>query len=1031
MTRLTKFGLALCLAGAGIGVIGLAGWLTGIEPLITVVPGQPPMMPNTAIGLALVGVAGALRHLEQPRRWQQYLSAVAAIVVLLIGLGTITEYAFHLQIGLDQLFFGSQRGPYPGRPSPPTAVALSLLATAILFFDSGLNRGARPTEWLILSAAIISVTVLLGQLFGVGPLYRFGSAPVIGVAVHTALSLTMTSLGLLLQRPESGIVGIFAGSGPGALLLRRLGPLAVIAPAAIGLIAARLLQIPGIENIDLADVLFAALTVVSTVASLGLLAITAVRIDRMHDALEQARAQTKGLIEQASDGIFIANLDGRYTDVNEAGCRMLGYSRNEILGKTIVDLIPPGDEKRLWTSKDVLLKGGIDVGEWMLRRKDGSYLPVEVSAKILPDGRWQGFVRDISERKRAENMLRESEERLRRVSDNAAVGLTRCTRDWHYVSANPAYAEIAGKPLDQIVGRSMVEVMSPEGREAIRPYVERVLRGEHVTFESRVPFSGAGQRYLQASYVPDTDANGRIIGWVACVTDITALKRAEEALRESEERFRLFMDNSPTIAWIKDEEGRYVYLSGTYERRHGVWMADWRGRTDAELWPADIASEFRKNDLAVLAADRPIEIIEETRNPDGSRCFWLNTKFPFHDAAGRRYIAGIGLDITARKRAEEALQFSEAKFAGMVSMSADAIVSIDETQRIILFNDGAEKIFGRSKAEMIGTPLDILLPERFRQAHAQHIQGFLAGPDVARPMGERSGKVYGLRANGEEFPADAAISKLSIGGKTILSVTLRDVTEADRLYRAATRATQARDEVLAVVAHDLRNPLQIISTNASILTQFGPEPARPMGTDIGNAVRRMNRLIQDLLDITSMESGHLSLRPGRISAAEVISESYRMQMPLAESASVKLRLAAPPVTREIWADRERVLQVFENLIGNALKFAKAGGHVTMGMEEGTDEIVFSVEDSGPGIAEGDLPHVFDRFWQASKSSRRGIGLGLAIVKGIVEAHDGRIWVQSAPGRGTTFFFSIPALPQARRRLEEQPRRVNALPMITG
>ena len=136
---------------------------------------------------------------------------------------------------------------------------------------------------------------------------------------------------------------------------------------------------------------------------------------------------------------------------------------------------------------------------------------------------------------------------------------------------------------------------------------------------------------------------------------VVARREAEEAnagLRLSEELFRLFMDNNPSIVWIKDERGRHVYLNKAYEERFGVRLADWRGKSDADVWPAEIAAEFRKNDLAVLEADRSIQITEDTINPDGNRCNWLNTKFPYRDATGNRFIAGIGLDITERKRAE-------------------------------------------------------------------------------------------------------------------------------------------------------------------------------------------------------------------------------------------------------------------------------------------------------------------------------------------------------------------------------------------
>jgi PAS domain S-box-containing protein len=159
--------------------------------------------------------------------------------------------------------------------------------------------------------------------------------------------------------------------------------------------------------------------------------------------------------------------------------------------------------------------------------------------------RMAGVNLDITERKQAEAALHESEERLRRVSDNADVGLTRCSRDWYYLSANPAYARIAGKPIDQIVGRPVAEVMGAKAVEAIRPYVERVLLGERVNYEAEVPFEGTGQRYLHVNYTPDSDAAGQVVGWVACVTDITERREAEAALRESEERFRRVFEEGP------------------------------------------------------------------------------------------------------------------------------------------------------------------------------------------------------------------------------------------------------------------------------------------------------------------------------------------------------------------------------------------------------------------------------------------------------------------------------------------------------
>jgi signal transduction histidine kinase len=234
--------------------------------------------------------------------------------------------------------------------------------------------------------------------------------------------------------------------------------------------------------------------------------------------------------------------------------------------------------------------------------------------------------------------------------------------------------------------------------------------------------------------------------------------------------------------------------------------------------------------------------------------------------------------------------------------------------------------------------------------------------------------------------------------------------ENARLYRASVYASQLRDQVLGVVAHDLRNPLSTILLQAAALKRRGPEPERRSAKPreaIFRAATRMNHLIQDLLDVALMEAGQLTVERARLSVRELIIGAVDMQRPLAASSSLDLRVDVDPDVPDVWIDRERLLQVFENLIGNAIKFTKAGGRITAGAAPKDREVVFWVADTGSGIAPESLPHVFDRFWQAARAGRQGAGLGLPITKGIVEAHGGRIWVESTPGKGTTFFFTIP------------------------
>ena len=250
--------------------------------------------------------------------------------------------------------------------------------------------------------------------------------------------------------------------------------------------------------------------------------------------------------------------------------------------------------------------------------------------------------------------------------------------------------------------------------------------------------------------------------------------------------------------------------------------------------------------------------------------------------------------------------------------------------------------------------------------------------------------------------------------------------ENARLYRASVQAAQLRDQVLGVVAHDLRNPLAAILLQLDALTRQPPEPERRSQKPreaIFDAVTRMNRLIQDLLDVAVMESGQLTIQPARLSARELIVGAVEAQRPLASSSALELRVDVDRDVAEVWADRDRVLQVLENLIGNAIKFTEAGGRVTAGAASKDREVVFWVADTGTGIAPDAIPRVFDRFWQAIRPGRQGAGLGLPIAKGIVDAHGGRIWVESTPGEGTSVFFTIPkAVPEQDVTADGSPGR---------
>jgi CheY-like chemotaxis protein/two-component sensor histidine kinase len=247
---------------------------------------------------------------------------------------------------------------------------------------------------------------------------------------------------------------------------------------------------------------------------------------------------------------------------------------------------------------------------------------------------------------------------------------------------------------------------------------------------------------------------------------------------------------------------------------------------------------------------------------------------------------------------------------------------------------------------------------------------------------------------------------------------LAEGAQQRRLKEDLEEAVRSRDAVLSVVAHDLRNPLNIISLAANTLLPQLPDAAtRRLAQRIIRSAQRADRMVRDLLTISAIETGRFAVETQAVETAELILSALDSQHGLAAAASVIVAADVSPELPPLQADEERLLDVLENLISNAVKFNCPGGSITVGAASQGNEILIWVKDTGSGIAAEQLPHIFDRFWQAQKKERRGIGLGLSICKAIVDAHGGRIWAESAVGVGTTIFFTVPAASRSRPRIE--------------
>jgi PAS domain S-box-containing protein len=777
------------------------------------------------------------------------------------------------------------------------------------------------------------------------------------------------------------------------------------------------------------------------------------QLRRADEARARSVERARETIELAPDAYFLADLDARLTEVNQAACRLLGYERDELVGTTILGIISLEDAARFETVRtELLMQGTVSRAEWTLKRKNGTLVPVEISSNILPDGRWQAFARDLTERRRTEDQRQICASILDNCSD--FIGIADPTGKPIYV--NPAGRRMVGLSAEYPVPQTRIsdyyarELGSFPTDVILKTMTERgYWSGETFFrhFQTNAPIRVSDAHFLIR------DASGqRLLGMGTITRDISEARRsadeheqllrreqlarrqvesANAQLRESEERFRLTIDEAAIGMALVALDGRFVRVNRA--------LCELTGYSSDELTRMTFQDITHPEDL-----DTDVMLARQLARGEIPRCRFdkryirkdgsivdvvLNASVLRRPAGAPQYFISQIEDVTERKRAEAALRLSEAKFSAIISVAADAIISVDADQRITIFNEGAEHIFGYSKSEMLGAPLETLIPERFRAAHRAHFEQFAAGPDTARHVSTRR-EVFGLRKNGEEFPAEASISKVVLGGLTVCSVVLRDVTYRKSVEEALQRALAARDDVLGIVAHDLRNPLSAIILQTMVMERSGPDPERRSQTArqiISRSADRMNRLIQDLVEVAVVESGQLKVERERISVADLIRDAVASQALLASSSGLDVSQEVSADVHDVWGDRNRLLQVFENLIGNAIKFTQSGGHITVGAAPKEHEVLFSVADTGAGIAPQSVPYVFERFWQAAKEAGRvSAGLGLPIARGIIETLGGRIWVESTVGRGSTFFFTIPAAPTENDRpFEATPKNAES------
>jgi two-component system sensor histidine kinase/response regulator len=366
------------------------------------------------------------------------------------------------------------------------------------------------------------------------------------------------------------------------------------------------------------------------------------------------------------------------------------------------------------------------------------------------------------------------------------------------------------------------------------------------------------------------------------------------------------------------------------------------------------------------------------------------------------------------------LSETEQRLAGIIDSAMDAIISVDEQQRIVIFNSAAERMFVCTAKDAVGRALETFIPPRLRRTHSKHVEQFAKTGVTSRSMW-RPGVLLGLRANGQEFPIEATISQVQVGERKFFTAIVRDVTERkaieDKLQRAlddAQEANRTREEFLAVISHELRTPLNAIIGYAQLMESGIPErvpnPALKHVERVQIASRHLLSLIEEILTFSRIESGKEAALIEPVMIKTIITELLTPSEPLARSKGLALKVETPGCENVgIETDHKKVVQILLNLLGNAIKFTEEGEvGLLCAVTEGY--VSFSVTDTGIGIAPENLDHIFEEFWRVERDKKRrtgGTGLGLAVARRLAHLLGGQITASSRLGEGSAFTLRLP------------------------
>ena len=624
-------------------------------------------------------------------------------------------------------------------------------------------------------------------------------------------------------------------------------------------------------------------------------------------AADEARGFLAAIVESSGDAIVTYTPGCIIRSWNRGAEALFGHTAEEAIGKHVSLVVPTERLPLLPAFTQRILQGNaVPQYETVGLHKEGGRIPVSITGSPVKNSAGETVAvsviyRDISALREGERRLQESEERFRGVFEDAPFGMCVSKLDGSFLQVNPEFCRMFGYTERELLAAGWREITHPGDREASQQMLARLVAGQSTREELEKRYIHRSGEFVWARtrIALRRDAAGAPMYLVVHVDDISQRRRAQEALRKSEELFRLFMDNSPAPAWMKDERGRYVYMNRPWQKHYGVEPEEHLGKSDFEIVPPEVAEEFCRNDRVALAAGQPITITEEAPGPDGKLFSWMTFKFRFEDVGGRMFVAGIALDVTERRRAEQVLQESEERFRIMADGCPTMMWVTDAEGGNQFINQAYREFAGTTYQEVEGRKWQLLLHP---DDAAEYVRAFERALREHTPF---RAEARVRRADGQwRWLASDAAPRLSSDGEFLGLVGLSpDITER----RQAEQTLRSSEEKFRQLAENIREVFWMMDAGVAEMLYVSPAYEQIWGQPCAGLYANPESWMHSIHPEDRPRAQETFLRQAR---GEILENEYRIVRPSGDIRWIRDR--AFPV-RDNGGDMVRLAGIAEDI----------------------------------------------------------------------------------------------------------------------